>query len=211
VSLKLKTDDPAKVLNQVPDEELVINCRYELPYEARSFRVLMERYQVKVRAKAESMLENAEDAKDLTQEIFLKVYNALPKFAMKSSFSTWLYIITVNACLNHIDKRNRNPQWWLTEEIDSHYMQQEESEILTIMGKGVERADIRECIEGTMADIGDANREIIELRFLEEHDYQTIADKLKIGLSAMKMRLKRAREQFRQAFENQCMGGSDAG
>jgi len=79
----------------------------------------MERYQRRVQLKAESMLGNSEDAKDMTQEIFLKVYRSIGKFGMKSSFSTWLYIITVNTCLNLIDKRNRNPQWWLTEDIDT--------------------------------------------------------------------------------------------
>ena len=169
----------------------------------------MERYQSKVLAKSESMLDSAEDAKDMTQEIFLKVYNNLPKFGMKASFSTWLYIITVNTCLNLIEKRKRNPQWWLTEDIDSGFTQQEESEILMIMGKGVERADIRECVEQTLDDVGESDKEILELRFLEELDYHTIAEKLKIGLSAMKMRLKRAREQFRRLFEEQCMGEPD--
>ena len=170
----------------------------------------MERYLPRVQSKAESMLGSVEDAKDMTQEIFLKVYSNLGRFEMKSSFSTWLYIITVNTCLNLIDKRNRSPQWWLTEDIDSEFVQQEESEIMIIMGKGVERKDVRECIEDTLSDIEDKDREILEMRFLEELDYQTIATKCNIGLSAMKMRLKRAREKFRMTFEDQCMGGSSA-
>ena len=197
-------------LESLSDEELVLNCKYELPYESRSFQVLMKRYQNKVLAKAETMLDSLEDAKDLTQEIFLKVYQNLPQFGMKASFSTWLYIITVNTCLNHIEKRKRSPQWWLTEDIDSQFSKQEDNEIFMIMGKAVERNDVRECIEQTLIDIDDSHQKILEMRFLEELDYQTIAEKLEIGLSAMKMRLMRAREAFRTKFEDQCMGDPDA-
>lgn len=193
-------------LSSLSDNELVMNCKYELPYESRSFRVLMTRYQSKVMAKAESMLNNVEDAKDMTQEIFIKVYNNLPRFAMKAKFSTWVYIITVNSCLSLIDKRRRNPQWWLTEDLDDAFVEQEESEIFTILGKGIEREGAMECIEETLQEIEDDHRSVLELRFLQELDYQSIADRLKIGLSAMKMRLKRAREEFRQQFEAQCLG-----
>jgi len=210
VSLNVRATRSRKDVSTLSDEELVLNCKYELPYETRSFRVLIERYQERVLAKAESMLGNLEDARDQTQEIFLRVYNNLPKFGMKSSFSTWVYIITVNTCLNLIDKRKRSPHWWLTEELDDDFAQKEESEIFLLMGKGVEKSDVSECIEETFKEIGDANREILELRFLEELDYQTVADKMKIGLSAMKMRLKRAREAFRAEFEMRCMGERDA-
>lgn len=196
-------------LSSLSDHELVENCKFELPYESRSFRVLMDRYQNKVMAKAESMLNNVEDAKDMTQEIFIKVYNNLPRFAMKAKFSTWLYIITVNSCLSLIDKRQRSPQWWLTEELDDSFVEKEESEIFTILGKGIEREGAMECIEETLQEIDDGHRSVLQLRFLEELNYQAIADRLKIGLSAMKMRLKRAREEFREQFEAQCLGSAE--
>ncbi len=188
------------------DAELVENCKFELPHQARSFRQLMKRYHNKVLSKAESMLGSLDDAKDATQEIFLKVYANLPKFELRSSFSTWLYIVTVNTCLNIIDKRKRSPHWWMTEDIENVYVEQEESEIFLIMGKGVEKKDVAECIERTLNDVGKEDRHILELRFLDELDYDSIATKLSIGLSAMKMRLKRARESFRKLFERQCLG-----
>ncbi|MEZ5359167.1 MAG: sigma-70 family RNA polymerase sigma factor [Candidatus Zixiibacteriota bacterium] len=192
------------------DRDLVIQARQELPYNSRSFKELMLRYQSKVNAKAASMVENSEDAKDITQEVFLKIYNNLPKFQMKASFSTWVYIITVNTCLKHIEKRKRNPQWWMTDDIsDLDVVQKEEEEIFFIMGKGVEVKDIGECIEATLDEMPERHQKVLALRFLDELDYQQMADKLELGLSALKMRLKRARERFREEFENQCMGSEE--
>ena len=59
-------------------------AKRELPYQTAAFKELMTRYKDKVFAKATSMLENEEDARDISQEIFIKVLNNLPKFAMKA-------------------------------------------------------------------------------------------------------------------------------
>ena len=193
-------------IENLSDKELVLRSRYELPYETRAFKELMNRYQNKVYAKVISMLKNEEDTKDLIQEIFIKVFNNLPKFKMNSSFSTWLYIITVNTTLNHIEKQKRKPTWWLTEDYDLEFCQQEESEIMHIMGKGVEAEDVGVCIEETLEKLTESDKKILEMRFFDELDYQTISEKIGIGLTAMKMRLKRAREEFRMKFELNCMG-----
>ena len=193
-------------IEDLSDKELVLRSRYELPYETRAFKELMNRYQNKVYAKVISMLKNEEDTKDLIQEIFIKVFNNLPKFKMNSSFSTWLYIITVNTTLNYIENQKRKPTWWLTEDYDLEFCQQEESEIMHIMGKGVEAEDVGVCIEETLEKLTESDKKILEMRFFDELDYQTISEKIGIGLSAMKMRLKRAREEFRMKFELNCMG-----
>jgi RNA polymerase sigma-70 factor (ECF subfamily) len=207
MGLNSQTPSRQENLSELDDKELVLRAQVELPYNTSSFKVLMLRYQAKVLAKSEQMLGNKEDAKDTTQEIFIKVLNNLPKFRMKASFSTWIYIITVNTCLKQIEKRKRSPHWWLTTDIDDlEIAQKEEEEIFFILGQGVEKSDVGECIEATLEDIGEKNHKVLALRFLEELDYQEIADKLDLGLSALKMRLKRAREKFREQFERECMG-----
>ncbi|KAA3637344.1 MAG: RNA polymerase sigma factor [Calditrichaeota bacterium] len=193
-------------LSELTDKELVLRSHYELPYESRSFKELMKRYQQKSFSKVMSMLKNEDDAKDVVQDIFIKVYNNLPKFKMNSSFSTWLYIITVNTTLNFIEKQKRKPTWWLTDDFEMEFAHQEESEIMYIMGKGVEKDEIGECIEETLDKMSAPDKKVIELRFFEELDYNTIAENIDISLSAMKMRLKRAREEFRSKFELNCMG-----
>ena len=205
--MTLKEDTSTfNTLSELTDKELVLRSHYELPYESRSFKELMKRYQKKSFSKVMSMLRNEDDAKDIVQDIFIKVYNNLPKFKMNSSFSTWLYIITVNTTLNFIEKQKRKPTWWLTDNIEMEFVQQEETEIMYIIGKGVEKEDVGECIEETLTKMNISDKEVLELRFFDEHDYQTISEKIGISLSAMKMRLKRAREEFRSKFELNCMG-----
>lgn len=72
------------------------------------FRLLVQRYQSMVFRITVGFVHNKEDADDLTQEIFIQVYHALPKFRGEANFQTWLYRIALNAALNHTRKDNRN-------------------------------------------------------------------------------------------------------
>lgn len=188
-------------LSALTDSELVYRCQQELPYETRAFEELVQRYQNKVFAKAMNMLKNREDAEDATQEVFVKVFNALPAFQHNASFSTWLYTITVNTCLNHIDKKNRRALWWLTVDVDElRESEKEDQQMFLLIGQRLEREDLNRAIEQVLKKMKPRAREILRLRFFDEMDYQSIADYLEINLSAAKMRLKRAKEDFRKLF-----------
>jgi len=72
------------------------------------FRVLVERYQQMVFRTCMGFLHNKDDADDLTQEIFIQAYQALPVFKGEASFSTWIYRIAINASLNKLRKSSKN-------------------------------------------------------------------------------------------------------
>ena len=189
-------------LESLSDVELVRQCQEGLPYQTAAFEILMKRYRQRVFAKVLSMIRHREEAIDLLQDIFIKVFNGLPRFQGKSSFSTWLYSITVNTCLNHIEKLQRRPLWWLAGNIDAEKLaQQADEELFFMVDGGLEREELRKWIETALNSLSDSAREVIQLRYFEEKDYRTIADELGIGLSAAKMRLKRAREEFKEKFE----------
>lgn len=191
-----------KRLEAMADEELVKLCQGELPYQTDAFEVLMNRYRQRVFGKILSMLRRREDANDVLQDVFIKVYNALPKFQMKSSFSTWVYTITVNTTLNYIDKMQRRPLWWITEDVtESNRSELEDKQLFFAVDQGLEREDLRKQIAAAMENLSEASRKIIQLRYYEELDYKSIAEALDLGLSATKMRLKRAREEFRNHYE----------
>jgi RNA polymerase sigma-70 factor, ECF subfamily len=76
--------------------------------QRESFGVLVERYQEMVFRTCMGFLHNKEDADDLTQEIFIQVYQSLSNFKGESSFSTWIYRIAVNASLNRVRKTSKN-------------------------------------------------------------------------------------------------------
>lgn len=77
--------------------------------DLEKFSLLVERYQQMVFRTCMGFLHNKDDADDLTQEIFIRVYQSLPGFRNKSSFSTWLYRISINASLNTVRKSSGNP------------------------------------------------------------------------------------------------------
>lgn len=184
-------------LKTLSDEALVRQCQQELPYITLAFEELVNRYKNKVYGKALSMLRHPQDAEDVAQEIFLKIFNHIGKFQFNSSPNTWITAITINTCLTVIDKRKRRPWWWLTEDIDEVAdSEQTDVAIFETVAMSIERQEQKALIEQTLAQLPEQFREVIVLRFMEELDYQTIARRLNIKLSAAKMRIKRAREAF---------------
>ena len=73
-----------------------------------SFNKLVDKYHSRIYSLTYQMTSNREDAEDLTQEIFIKAFEALPRFKGRSSFYTWLYRIGINKTINYRKKRNRN-------------------------------------------------------------------------------------------------------
>jgi RNA polymerase sigma-70 factor, ECF subfamily len=87
-----------------PDSEVIQRV---LAGDGAAFDALVRQYQERIYRLAYRMTRNAEDAKDLAQEAFVQAYRSLGSFQQRSSFSTWLYRITMNLCLNHLKSAGR--------------------------------------------------------------------------------------------------------
>ena len=72
------------------DDELVIRCKAELPGDTRSYEMLVQRYISRVYSVVYRVVGNKEEAEDITQEVFVKVYHSLKKFEQQAAFSSWL-------------------------------------------------------------------------------------------------------------------------
>ena len=83
-----------------------------------AFEQLMQRYDRKVFSLAASYVHSSDDAKDIFQEVFLRVYKSLPQFELRSEFSTWLYRIATNVCLSHRSRAKRHRHQSLSGEAD---------------------------------------------------------------------------------------------
>jgi RNA polymerase sigma-70 factor (ECF subfamily) len=94
--------DPSVARRREDDREAVVACQRG---EREAFDRLVERYQRDVYRLCYRYVNNHEDASDMTQEVFLKAYRAIGRFRGESAFSTWLYRIAVNTCLNFRAKR----------------------------------------------------------------------------------------------------------
>ena len=86
-----------------------------------AFEELVFRYDKQVLTIAARYVQSSEDAKDIYQEVFLRVFRALPRFQLRSQFSTWLFRITTNVCLSHRTKRKRHIHASLNQESDEEH------------------------------------------------------------------------------------------
>ena len=181
-------------MNMKSDRALVLQCKQELPYQTRAFEYLVDRYKDRVFTKILGMVRNRTEAEDIAQDVFIKVFQAIPRFREESTFSTWLYSITVNVCLNHIDKSKRRPGWWLSE--DDSDLDPDLYEDVVLFERVTARLENEETssrIKRALGALSDEEQQLIRLRYFDERDQAAIAEELGIGLSAAKMRLKQER------------------
>lgn len=75
------------------------------------FEQLVKMYQPNVFRTAMGLLHNKEDAEEITQDVFLKVYDSLSSFNQRATLSTWIYRVTINTCLNFLKKRKETGYW----------------------------------------------------------------------------------------------------
>ncbi len=176
---------------QLSDEELVQRARTELFHVTRAYEELMRRYQRTLFSVCARYLGNDRDADDVCQEIMLKVLYGLKNFEGKSKFKTWLYSITYNECITQYRKDRRKRRLIDALSLDP---QEEASEA------DAPKAEERGGMERWLAHVNPIDREILIMRFVAELEFQEIADVMDMGLSATKMRYKRALDRLREKF-----------
>lgn len=183
--------------DDVSSEELVDLALASPAGDHAAFEELVLRHRGKVLANCRYLTRADDDAEDLTQEVFVKAFFKLKTFEGRSRFQTWLQRIKVNHCLNFLrGKKSR-----AFEESDALDVETAEAvNVQVTPASDVDRHAVRESIETVLGSIPDTLRVPLILCDMDGLSYQEAADRLGIGLSALKMRLKRAREQFRELY-----------
>jgi RNA polymerase sigma-70 factor (ECF subfamily) len=141
-----------------------------------------------------SMLANHSEAEEAAQDVFVKAYRSLGKFKGDSSFSTWLYRITANHCLDVLRKRSRRR----TVSLDA-LLEQEGDRVQGLFsqpGTFHTRLEDRQLADKVLSTLPADYRTILTLREADGLEYQEIAGVLKCSLDAVKGRLARARKQL---------------
>ncbi len=145
--------------------------------EIEPFDELVRRHQIKIHDLCYKMVRNYDDAKDLAQETFIKAYRKIDKFGGRSKFSTWLYRIAVNNCLNFLKKQR--PTEELYEEITSSG---KEDPVQIYKSK-----KFGEMIKTAVAKLPEVQKAVFTLRNLEDLSYQEVSDILKKPVSTIKV------------------------
>jgi RNA polymerase sigma-70 factor (ECF subfamily) len=186
----LNTRDPASD-TALADGEIV---RRILAGEEDLFEVLVRRYQARVLSHVARMVGNRDDALDLSQEIFVKVFQALDRYNPEYKFSTWLFRIAGNAAIDHLRKRRprtvplevRDPDG---QALSSPEYKSAELDPYAIL-RNTERGDaIARAIQGLPEEF----RELIALRHFTGLSYEEIAEMKGMPLGTVKNKLFRAR------------------
>lgn len=164
-----------------------------------SFEELVRRYQRPIVGYVFRMLGDYDSALDVTQEVFIKVYNSLHRYSSDYKFSTWLYRIAHNATIDHLRRNSTNTQSIETETADGAYQLQIESRDPS-PEKDRERKEWRVEIEAVVKRLPTAYRELILLRHSQDLSYDEIAEVTGLPLGTVKNRLFRAREMMREIF-----------
>jgi len=180
-----------------PDQELLERIRRSPEGDLRSFETLVARYQERVVANCRYLTRSADDAEDLAQEVFVKVYFGLARFEGRSAFRTWLQRIKVNHTLNHL-RRHEGRRFVEFEEAEIDAP--DELSVPAAAEREASARDERARIGRILDSLSDAVRIPLIMRDMDQLSYQEIADTLGLRLSAVKMRIKRGREQFRRLY-----------
>ena len=173
------------------DEELVGRAQAELFTVTRAYEELMRRYQATLYNVCARYLGNDRDADDVSQEIMLKVLYGLKKFEGKSKFKTWLYSITYNECITQYRKEKRKKRLMDALSLNPVDEASEEETPVITEDKSLDR---------WLLNVNQIDREIIILRFVAELEFQDIANIMHLGLSATKMRYKRAIDKLKKHY-----------
>ena len=173
--------------------EIAISGREE------SFEELVRRYQRPITNYVYRMLGNYDAALDVTQEIFIKVYNSMARYSSEYKFSTWLYKISHNAAIDYIRRHSVHEQSLEAENEDGVYQVQYESKRLSPEQER-ERSEWREEIDTVVKRLPTGYRELILLRHTKDLSYDEIAEITNLPLGTVKNRLFRAREMMREMF-----------
>lgn len=183
-------------LKKLTDVELVVSA---LKGGDNEFEELVQRYQRPIHSYVSRMLNDYEAALDVTQEVFIKVFNSLSRYSSEYKFSTWLYRIAHNAAIDHMRRNSGNLQSIETETADGAYELQIESS-LPSPELEQERSEWRSEIEAVVKCLPSVYRELILLRHSQDMSYDEIAEITGLPLGTVKNRLFRAREMMREIF-----------
>lgn len=164
-----------------------------------AFEQLMLAYQTPIYNLCFRTLGNAEDAADATQEAFLKAWRYLDSFHFESAFSTWLYRLASNCCLDMLRSKKRRPVISIvTEDEDGEEQSYDPVDPSPRPDEILEQKEEKQLLNEALLSLDEIQRQIITLRVVNDLSYTEIGEILSLKEGTVKSRLSRARENLRK-------------
>ena len=183
------------------DEKLVART---LTGDRSAFRVLVERHYTNVFRLCRSILRSSEDAEDATQEVFVRVFQALGQFAGRGAFGAWLRRLTVNHCLNRVQSASAKVASrstsldLLADTLPAAYEDDPEERLL----RNEDRAKIKQELD----ELPPSQRAALSLRLIEGLSYEEIADMMGVPVNSVRSWLHRGRARLRETLKEVVKG-----
>lgn len=164
-----------------------------------AFETLVKTYDRQVLQLAYSMVNNAQDAEDIYQEIFVKVFKSLSQFKFKSEFSTWLFRVVVNYCINFRKKRERRQTISLENEMTGSESQMAfVKEAATTPERDVLNTELNQEIEQALEKLSEKQKTVFILRHYHGHKLKEISKIMVCSEGTVKNYLFRAHQKMQQ-------------
>jgi RNA polymerase sigma-70 factor (ECF subfamily) len=185
------------------DEELVAAVQAG---DVGAFDQLVRRWDRRIQAVVYRLVGSHEEARDLSQEAFLKAYRAMGTFKREARFSSWLYQIALNLGRDRLRRRRTRPHLSLDglEEAGERPLSFDGPTALDL----VESRDLSRAVAAAVAGLPEEQREVVILKEYEDLTFAQIAETLDVPLSTVKTRLYRGLAQLRERLERQGIRGA---
>jgi RNA polymerase sigma-70 factor (ECF subfamily) len=180
-------------MSDLADEDLVERCRAD---DHSAFAAIVDRYKDRVYWLVRRMTGSS-DAEDLTQEVFLRAYRAVPALRSGATLKTWLFKIAHNLCLTELDKRGRRGEHLSVEEEGDERLHSLMAETSERLEDQVEKRDFARRVLEAVEQLPVHYRTVLTLYYIDEAKYEEIADVMGIPLGTVKTYIHRARLRLR--------------
>lgn len=158
-----------------------------------AFETLISIYEKKIYTICLRMMNHTEEASDATQEVCLKIWRQLKSFQGKSKFSTWIYRITMNECLDRL-RKSKNKK--------NNIIKYEQEDLVSESAEEIiQNKVLQDILKQAILELKDEQRKMIVLRDINGNTYEQIADILNLSLGTVKSRISRARVALKRILQ----------
>jgi len=190
-------------MSMAPDPDAALMLRVKQG-DREAFEELVEKYKQPVMNLVYRTLPDATEAEDLAQHVFLQVYKSAHRYEVSAKFTTWLFTIARNLCLNEIRRRSRHPAESLDETFadnDDQPIRQPEDVKTFSPPDSLLQSELEDKIETALAELPEKQRTAILMCRGDEFSYEDIAKVLECSVSATKSLIHRGRETLKQKLK----------
>jgi RNA polymerase sigma-70 factor (ECF subfamily) len=172
-----------------------------------AFREIVERYQTKVFSIIYGILRNHNDAEDIAQQVFSKIYFSIQNFDFRSSLLTWIYKITVNECYDYLRKKRVRKLVYESDFSEEDAQRLQNTETATDQGPAVDKQLAeRDLVVKLLAKLSSEDRSLLLLKEVEGHSVEELSQMTGMNENTIKVKLFRARQKLMKAAQRLTRG-----